>query len=171
MSAEEADTELTEEEAVAVEKFQWCQRQHHGVYDQLARLTRLKHLDLGYESRYPLTYISRWTYERDGQEYVEYSDGKTFDTLELSLESGLDRLGVLKNLEMFGFECLNHRIGKKELDWMAKNWPRLKLMYGLDKEKLTMIEHDQERAVLKAYFQQSRLDVVHGSMFEDARRT
>ncbi|KAK3835700.1 MAG: hypothetical protein J3R72DRAFT_451097 [Linnemannia gamsii] len=171
MSAEEADTELTEEEAVAVEKLQWCQRQHHGVYDQLARLTRLKHLDLGFESRYPLTYESRWTYERDGQEYIEYSDGKTFDTLELSLESGLDRLGVLKNIEMFGFECLNHRIGKKELDWMAKNWLRLKLMYGLDKEKLTMIEHDQERTELKEYFEQLRPNVDHGSMFENARRT
>ncbi|KAG0265938.1 hypothetical protein BGZ95_003168 [Linnemannia exigua] len=133
----------------------------------VSSLTRLKHLDLGYESRYPWTFKSEETYERKGVEYVRYPDNKTFDTLELSLESGLDRLGALKNLEMFGFECLNHRIGRKELDWMAKSWPRLRMMYGLDKERLYKIEHDEERAALKEYFEELRPDVVHDSLFQD----
>ncbi|KAF9904863.1 hypothetical protein EC991_002293 [Linnemannia zychae] len=159
---------MTEEETAAMEKFYRCQRQHHGVYDQLAQLTRLKHLDLGYESRYPWTYKSGEHYEKDGVGYLFYSGGKTFDTLELSLDSGLDRLGALKDLEMFGFECLNHRVGKKELDWMAKSWPKLNLMYGLDKERLMDIEYDQERAALKIYFEELRPDVVHDSLFQDA---
>ncbi|KAK3835699.1 MAG: hypothetical protein J3R72DRAFT_494001 [Linnemannia gamsii] len=165
--AGETDPQFVEEVTAAVEKSQRCQRQHYGVYDQLARLTRLKHLDLGYESRYPCSYKDDMPYVKDGQEYFTYSDGKTFDTLEFSLESGLDRLRALKDLEMIGFECLNHRIGRKELEWMAKNWPRLNLMYGLDNERLYMIEQNEERAALKAYFQQLRPDVVHDCLFED----
>ncbi|KAG0372167.1 hypothetical protein BGX24_000611 [Mortierella sp. AD032] len=162
------EQQLTEEETAAVEKFHQCERQHHGVYDQLARLTRLKHLDLGYESRYPWTFKHDNThYEWKGVEYSRYPDGKTFDTLEFSLESGLDRLRALKDLEMIGFECLNHRIGRKELEWMAKSWPRLKLMYGLDEERLYMIERDEERAALKEYFEELRPDVVHDSLFQD----
>ncbi|OAQ28304.1 hypothetical protein K457DRAFT_138763 [Linnemannia elongata AG-77] len=161
------DAVLTEEETAAVEKFRRCQRQHHGVYDQLARLTRLKHLDLGYESRYPWAYRMGEYYEKDGEEYFFYEGAKTFDTLELSLESGLNRLAALENLELFGFECLNHRIGRRELDWMATSWPKLKTMYGLDKERLVDIEFDSERAALKEYFQQLRPDVVHDSLFEN----
>ncbi|KAG0093912.1 hypothetical protein BGZ92_000027 [Podila epicladia] len=155
--------ELNVEEVAAVEKFQRCRTQQHGVYDRLASLTRLKHLNLGCEIRG--IFGAGGTYKVDGREYVSYAE-PTFDTLELSLASGLDRLGTLKDLEMIGFECINHRIGRDELDWMAKSWPKLKLMYGLDKERLYHIEHDKERASLKDHFQQVRPDVVHDSQFE-----
>lgn len=158
--------ELSGEEGAAVEKSQRCRTQHHGIYDRLASLTKLKRLDLGYENRYPWAYKSCDWYEVDGESYLEY-EGPTFDTLELSLASGLERLGALKNLEMFGFECVNHRIGRAELDWMAKSWPKLNLMYGLDKERLMDIEYSKERAALKEYFQELRPDVVHDSLFED----
>ncbi|KAF9292985.1 hypothetical protein BGZ74_011895 [Mortierella antarctica] len=159
--------DLSAEEGAAVEKFQRCQAQHHGVYDRLACLTKLKHLDLGYENRYPWQYKGGNTYEVDGKEYVLYDTEPTFDTLELSLASGLDRLDALKSLEMIGFERINHRIGRAELEWMAKNWPRLKLMYGLDKERLYYIEPSQERGALREYFQQLRPDVIHDSLFEN----
>ncbi|KAF9904864.1 hypothetical protein EC991_002294 [Linnemannia zychae] len=159
---------MTEEETAAMEKFHRCQRQHHGVYDQLAQLTRLKHLDLGYESRHPWMHMTGQKYKKGGVQYVTYTGGKTFDTLELSLNSGLDQLGALKDLEMFGFECLNHRIEKKELEWMARSWPKLNLMYGLDKERLRDIEHDRGRAALKTYFQELRPDVVHDSLFRES---
>ncbi|KAG0093918.1 hypothetical protein BGZ93_007333 [Podila epicladia] len=68
-------------------------------------------------------------------------------------------------MEMIGFECINHYIGQEELAWMGKSWPRLKLMYGLDKERLPDLEPNKERAALKEYFQQLRPDVVHGSSF------
>ncbi|KAF8942082.1 hypothetical protein BGZ47_006903 [Haplosporangium gracile] len=79
------------------------------------------------------------------------------------LESVLGRLGALKNLEMFGFEYINHKIGKAELDWMAKSWPKLNLMYGLDQEGLYMFEHAQDRAALIKYFTKLRSDVAHDS--------
>jgi hypothetical protein len=158
---------LSDEERAAVEKFQRCRAQHHGVYDRLASLTKLKHLDLGYENRYPWQYKSGDSYEaEDGEEYLYYGP-PTFDTLELSLASGVDRLGALKNLEMIGFECINHRIGRAELEWMAKSWPKLNLMYGLDEDRLTNIEPNLEKALLKDYFQQLRPEVVHDSLFED----
>jgi hypothetical protein len=160
-------SELSEEETGAVEKFHRCRAQHHGVYDRLASLTRLKQLNLGYENRNPWEYKGGNTYiGKDGNEYLEYAE-PTFDTLEMSLESGLERLAALRDLEMIGFECINHRIGKVELDWMAKSWPKLKLMYGLDKERLHNIEYDKNRAALKKYFKRLRPDVVHDSLFED----
>ncbi|KAF9294251.1 hypothetical protein BGZ74_011356 [Mortierella antarctica] len=125
--------ELSMEQVKAVEKFDRCQAQQHGVYDRLAKLTRLKHLDLGFENRDPR--IRAWDgYLIDGKFHLRHN-GPTFDTLELSLASGLDRLGALKDLEMIGFECINHRIGRAEVEWMAKSWPNLNLVYGLDKEK------------------------------------
>ncbi|KAG0071913.1 hypothetical protein BGZ89_008983 [Linnemannia elongata] len=159
--------ELTEEETRAVEKFHRCRAQHHGVYNRLASLMRLKHLDLGYENRNPWEYKGGVSYiGNDGEEYLEYCK-PAFDTLELTLESGLDRLAALKELEMFGFECLNHRIGKAELDWMAKSWPKMTLMYGLDKERLMDIEYDKKRIELRKYFKRLRPEVVHDSLFED----
>ncbi|KAF9318222.1 hypothetical protein BG003_011616 [Podila horticola] len=160
-------SDLSAEEAAAVEKFERCRAQHHGVYDHLARLTRLRHLDLGYENRYPWTCKIGDVYEVDGVEYLEYTTPPTFETLELSLASGLDRLGALKDLEMIGFERLNHRIRRPELEWMAKSWPRLNLMYGLDKERLMDIEHCKERTALREYFQQLRPSVIHDSLFYD----
>ncbi|KAG0093913.1 hypothetical protein BGZ92_000028 [Podila epicladia] len=178
--------ELTVEEVAVVEKFQRCRAQQHGVYDRLASLTRLKHLDLGYENRYPWTYKSGEWYEAGtdtvehvswdgenefefigGSSYLCYNEKPTFDSLELSLASGLDRLGALKDLEMIGFERINHGIDRAELAWMAKSWPKLNLMYGLDKDVMYGVEPDKTRAELKEYFQQLRPDVAHGTLFVD----
>ncbi|KAG0093909.1 hypothetical protein BGZ92_000024 [Podila epicladia] len=151
---------LDAQERAAVDKFERCRDLHHRVYDRLASLTKLKHLDLGFEDRDLYVLLYNYTYYVDGKQYFEYGR-PPFDTLELSLASGLDRLGALKNLEMIGFECINHQIGQAELEWMAKSWPKLNLMRGLAKEKLNKIEHCKERAALKEYFQQLRPDVVH----------
>ncbi|KAF9214191.1 hypothetical protein BGZ59_004150 [Podila verticillata] len=121
------------------------------MHSTMAKSDKAQALGLGYKNRYP------W----------EFKSGETFDTLKLSLASGLDRLGALKNLEMIGFEGINYRIGKPELEWMAKAWPKLNLMYGLDKERLYQIEYSKERAALKAHFQQLRPNVVHDSLFFD----
>ncbi|KAG0379342.1 hypothetical protein BGX24_000758 [Mortierella sp. AD032] len=60
-------SEMTEEETRAVEKFHRCRAQHHEVCDQLASLTRLKHLDLGYENRNPWEYKGgSWHTREDG---------------------------------------------------------------------------------------------------------
>ncbi|KAF9093350.1 hypothetical protein BGX23_003422 [Mortierella sp. AD031] len=56
------------------------------------------------------------------------------DTLELSLKSGLDQLATLSELEVFGFEYVDHKIGKAELAWIAAHWKRLKEMRRLQQE-------------------------------------
>ncbi|KAG0378746.1 hypothetical protein BGX24_002932 [Mortierella sp. AD032] len=100
--------DLTSQETKVLTKFPRYQRKHHGVYDQLSRLARLKHLDLGFEGHFPqadqdeydqliINYINDYG-ENEAPSYLK----PTFDTLKLSLDSGLDRLSALKDLEIFG---------------------------------------------------------------------
>ncbi|KAF9143148.1 hypothetical protein BG015_000524 [Linnemannia schmuckeri] len=117
----------SQEEVAAIDKLHRCQRQQHGVYDQLAKLTRLKHLDLGHEPPYHMIYRSSNRSVKIEQRLFTPTGTPRLDTLELSLASGLDRLAPLKDLEIFGFQCVNHRIGKDELDWMTENWPKVDL--------------------------------------------
>ncbi|KAF8970500.1 hypothetical protein BGZ46_010497, partial [Entomortierella lignicola] len=158
---------LEKEQAVLL-KIERSHEQHQVVYSRLASLKNLKHLDLGYENRHPWTYLTASPYvsEVDGEEYLPYG-GPIQDTLELSLESGLERLGDLKDLEMFGFEAVNHRITEKELDWMAKSWPKLNLMYGLAEDRLMDIEYDRKKAHLRDYMGKTRPDIKHDSLFND----
>ncbi|KAF9191003.1 hypothetical protein BGZ51_003427 [Haplosporangium sp. Z 767] len=158
---------LSEVEEAIVNKFQRGRMQQRQVYDRLASFPNLKTLDLGYENRNPWAYKGDGWYEKNGEDFIRYG-GPISDTMELSLESGLDRLGALKDLKMFGFEAVNHRIGEKELKWMANSWPRLELMYGLDEDRLMNIEYDHEKAALREYMQRLRPDVKHDSLFEDS---
>ncbi|KAF9350770.1 hypothetical protein BGX26_011125 [Mortierella sp. AD094] len=164
----EYNDKLSERERAVMQKVERSREQQRRVYSRLAGLKDLKHLDMGYENRNPWTYKSVDTYVSsvDGNEYLPY-DGPIQDTLELSLESGLHLLAGLKDLEMFGFEAVNHRITKKELDWMAKSWPKLKLMYGLAKDRLYRIEYDREKAELRDYMKCIKPDVGHGTLFRD----
>ncbi|KAK3811071.1 MAG: hypothetical protein J3Q66DRAFT_58554 [Benniella sp.] len=77
------------------------------VYDRIARLTRLETLTLG---------------DRFG--------GARNDCLEMSLESGLDKLSGLKSLKKLDVRRLDTKIGIKEVQWMVENWP--KLMSSMD---------------------------------------
>ncbi|KAF9927703.1 hypothetical protein BGZ65_006650 [Modicella reniformis] len=154
---------LTRTERVVVQKLKHSQDQHRKVYERLASLQHLKRLDLGFETRSPDSYKAShfYTSEVDGKKYLHYG-GSTIDhTLELSLESGLDQLKALKNLELFGFGRVDHRITKKELEWMARSWPKLKIMCGLAEDRLYMIEQDRKKAELREYMQMLRPDVVH----------
>ncbi|KAF9366606.1 hypothetical protein BGX34_000074 [Mortierella sp. NVP85] len=128
---------LSEKERAVVQKHLRSREQQRQVYERLASLQCLKHLDIGFEI----------------QEYLSHEPRRTLDTLELSLESGLGQLGSL-NLEMFGFEGVDYRIDKKELEWMAKRWPKLKLMHGLTDE------HSEQ-----THMRALRPDIVHVSFF------
>jgi len=79
------------------------------VYQQLALLTELQTLSLGgYD-------MSTW-FRRQ--------------TLSLTLESGLDQLKTLKNLRVFNFSCMDHRLTVEEVEWMMEHWPRLRKVTG-----------------------------------------
>ncbi|KAG0072701.1 hypothetical protein BGZ89_003913 [Linnemannia elongata] len=113
--------------------------QQKRAYNRLAGLKHLKSLQLG--PRQPR-----------GMDYYP-EDLRREDTLELTLESGLDRLSELKRLEVFSFEGTSHRVGKAELEWMAVNWPRLRELRGLNGWSRGAKE-------LKEYMNQLRPDVV-----------
>ncbi|OAQ35773.1 hypothetical protein K457DRAFT_132463 [Linnemannia elongata AG-77] len=83
------------------------------------------------------------------------------DTLELSLEAGLRNLGGLKELEVFGFEGLNYRIGERELEWMSEEWPKLRCLRGLQVDVLRGAKPDRRRNELREYMMSMRPDVVH----------
>ncbi|KAI8363773.1 hypothetical protein B0O80DRAFT_434472 [Mortierella sp. GBAus27b] len=159
---------LTDDEQDVVQKVKRSREQQRQVYRRLAGLQHLKHLDIGYENRDPWTWKvgTRYTSAVDGEEYLEYG-GPTPHTLELSLESGLGQLEALKELKMFGFERVDHRLQKKDIEWMAKSWPNLKLMYGLAEDRLHDVEPDRNKAELRAHMQQLRPDVQHDSLFVD----
>ncbi|KAF9082120.1 hypothetical protein BGX23_012793 [Mortierella sp. AD031] len=142
--------------------------QQRQVYDRLAGLRSLRRLDLGFE--YRRLYSPSATGIRappskavDGQEYILYS-GPFRNTLELSLASGLDRLAALTRLEVFGFDGVDHRVGKPELEWVASAWPRLKEMRGLHDNPLLWSEPDNRRTELRRIMQTLRRDVRHQAM-------
>ncbi|KAF9365672.1 hypothetical protein BGX34_009007 [Mortierella sp. NVP85] len=144
--------------------------QQRSVYKRLADLKHLKQLDLGLKNRRPGA-LYRFLAGVESAGYPRYYDTVS-DTLEISLESGLDELRTLKNLEMFGFEGANHCIQERELGWMARSWPKLKLMYGLaeDHPRYTngWIDSDKKKE-LRKYMQALRPDVKHGSTLDNSR--
>lgn len=52
-------------------------------------------------------------------------------SLEVTLESGLDELTVLNDLEELDETNINHRIGVKELEWVHTSWPKLATLAGI----------------------------------------
>ncbi|KAF8945504.1 hypothetical protein BGZ47_002506 [Haplosporangium gracile] len=132
------------------------------VMDHLAGLTSLTVLDLGYEYR-DLQSAQRkkelepnWTVKIEGEPALE--------SLELTLATGLDRLSSLTRLEIFGFEGINHRIGKPELLWMATAWPKLKVLRGLHEDDLPSVVEDPERTKLREFMRELRVDVRHATL-------
>ncbi|KAK3816127.1 MAG: hypothetical protein J3Q66DRAFT_341724 [Benniella sp.] len=140
---------LSDKERAVVQKHLRSREQQRQIYERLASLQHLKYLDIGFEI----------------QEYTGHQPRRTPDTLELSLESGLGHLGSLKNLEMFGFEGVEHRIDGKELEWMAGNWPELKLMHGLVDDHFEVAEPNMEKPRLREYMQTLRPDIMQVSFF------
>ncbi|KAF9137409.1 hypothetical protein BG015_002732 [Linnemannia schmuckeri] len=155
---------LEGEERLAVERLAESWEHQQAILGRIGQWTSLKTLCFGHEYRnYRLHQLDEPPYYTvDEIKYLQY-DGPIPNTLELSLESGLGRLAGLKDLEVFGFEGLDHRIGKAELNWMAVNWPKLKIMRGLHVDTMTYVEYNVRRAELREYFQKLRPDVVHAT--------
>ncbi|KAK3811083.1 MAG: hypothetical protein J3Q66DRAFT_58648 [Benniella sp.] len=79
------------------------------VYERLGRLTHLKTLWLG-----------------------DHLGAFQRDCLEMSLESGLDKLSGLKSLKKLSVGKMATKIGIQEIRWMVENWPKLSVLYGFD---------------------------------------
>ncbi|KAF9344360.1 hypothetical protein BGX26_004461 [Mortierella sp. AD094] len=93
------------------------------VYERLARFTNLETLWLGHSFCI-----------FDGS-YVWGHGGFQTDCLEMSLESGLDKLGGLKELRELNLSHMNTRIQLKEIKWMVEHWPKLRIICGLEGEE------------------------------------
>ncbi|KAF9929087.1 hypothetical protein FBU30_001873 [Linnemannia zychae] len=147
---------LSIEEAAAIEKHKRLRAQQFKVYDRLAELSSLRVLDLGanYRIRNDKTYV-----QFGANSYIDYG-GRIPNTLELTLASGLDRLSGLKNIEIFGFEGVDHRIDYGELRWISENWPKLKVMRGLHETNLPNMLPD-DTCYLREYMQRLRPNVKH----------
>lgn len=69
--------------------------------------------------------------DTDDQAVKKYNPFLQLTCLELTIESGLDLLSELKSLECFSVWRMDHRIGKKELYWMQRNWHSVRRVFGL----------------------------------------
>ncbi|KAK3811109.1 MAG: hypothetical protein J3Q66DRAFT_443359 [Benniella sp.] len=100
------------------------------VYDRLARFTNLETLWLGGNSGL-----------------------KVFSCLEMSLESGLDRISGLKNLKELKVSHMKARIGEQETKWMIEQWPNLRVIYGImegrDKKAVKSLQQHHPKITLK----------------------
>lgn len=89
----------------------YCHKVQRAVYRKIAMQTNLNTLGLG--GSVILNSPFHW-----------YS-------LEMTLESGLDELVSLKELNTLEVEFMNHKIGIPELEWMNEHWPKLRGIHGL----------------------------------------
>lgn len=101
------------------------------VYSQLARLTRLKELDLGFTATATRTQCSDLVHVHDRKCY--FAEKPIPDTLKFTLESGLHQLASLRELRSIAIRGNHHMIGTAELDWMKEHWPMLRLISGADR--------------------------------------
>ncbi|KAG0050168.1 hypothetical protein BGZ90_007121 [Linnemannia elongata] len=118
------------------------------IYEQLGRMTGLEELVLGVVD-ICLEDVGDYMPEEDvndeGISLTELEDEMeeddwlnrliNYQSLEFSLESGLELLSGLKVLELLDVKSTAHRIGVEELEWMHVHWPKLKEIKGLVTER------------------------------------
>ncbi|KAH7057950.1 hypothetical protein BKA57DRAFT_448188 [Linnemannia elongata] len=90
-----------------------------GVYSQLGRLTKLRELSLG------VSVPPRW-----GDNDLKTERGYQHDCLAMTVESGLDSLKNLKELEIVVLNEMDVFISHDgEEAWVKKNWPKVKRIF------------------------------------------
>ncbi|KAG0318400.1 hypothetical protein BGZ97_003844 [Linnemannia gamsii] len=140
---------LNERRVRVLERHQVSLKDHALVYNQLARLTQLWVVEIGFDHRQQRCPSDCACLHQ----FMKYT-GPSKRTPEFSLESGLGLLSGLKDLEVFGFEGIDHHIGTKELDWMSENWPRLRMLRGLEEDNMSGIRFGERKAVLRDHLRQ-----------------
>ncbi|KAG0298921.1 hypothetical protein BGZ96_004228 [Linnemannia gamsii] len=163
----ESSISIKGEQEAALRKQELSRDVQQRVLDRLASLTHLRIVDLGFEYRDLDIFFGHGSSGRDKAAKGDYDYGSPFaDTLELSLDSGLDRLKTLTELEVFGFESLDHRIGRVELTWIASHWPRLKVLRGIHEDKMLRVKRpvDDHKEELRKYMRTLRSNISHGAV-------
>ncbi|KAF9916322.1 hypothetical protein BX616_004049 [Lobosporangium transversale] len=85
------------------------------VYERLGRFSNLETLWLGYASYDPYT------------DYEDVNYPVQRGCLEMSLESGMDRLAGIKNLQELNVTRMAAKIEAAEMKWMKRTWPNLRI--------------------------------------------
>ena len=100
------------------------------VYERLSRFTRLKVLGLGHDDR---DFGNEDNFvEGPSDTWVLGDQMYQYECLDMSLDSGLQRLETLKDLEEVNVFRMATRVGVHEAKWMTKAWPRLESVEGLN---------------------------------------
>ncbi|KAK3837096.1 MAG: hypothetical protein JOS17DRAFT_787302 [Linnemannia elongata] len=169
---EEANQQYTrtDKEEELMDLHESCISTRRHIMAQLAKLTSLKYLSFGpdfkarnvFENRVGLKNLYRSP--RDGRRYIGYDDVLP-DTLHLRLDTGLDQLACLKKLEFISFESIDHRLDNAEIEWMAREFPRLKEMHGLVTQNYFGVEPDPKIDGLIALLRRLRPDVAQRQSF------
>lgn len=105
------------------------------VYERLARLENLEVLWLGHQPQVVL-----------GEHSLDDAPFQQETCLDMTLASGLGKLGQLKNLSELNLSGMEHDLEDEvEAEWMAKHWPNLAVVSGLGKssEAATWFAHNR----------------------------
>ncbi|KAF9098775.1 hypothetical protein BGX29_007429 [Mortierella sp. GBA35] len=104
------------------------------VYAQLAMLTCLEILNLGMDE-------SEETVETETSEngQVYFDPHLQSTSLEMTLDGGLGMLAGLKALKELNVNNMEHRIGRLELEWIDRHWPRIEVVRGLTKRNVVAL--------------------------------
>lgn len=103
------------------------------VYDQLGQLTRLKELVLGKDDVDLLEEVRIAEEENEGEFYDSGGEedngvqtGYQYDCLDMSVQSGMDRMQRLKGLRSVVVEGMTTQFWKEEQQsWVKAHWPRV----------------------------------------------
>ncbi|KAF9901834.1 hypothetical protein EC991_005629 [Linnemannia zychae] len=99
------------------------------VYQQLGALVNVEVLNL---SRFYREEILIFPIDNNRHSDPLLNHGLQTDCLDWTLESGLGQLSGLKELREVDLRLTWHRIGVRELEWMARELPRLSVLRGLN---------------------------------------
>ncbi|KAG0073138.1 hypothetical protein BGZ90_011672 [Linnemannia elongata] len=147
-----------DEEDELMELHESCISTRKQIIAQLAKLTSLKYLSLGsdfktggdiFENRLDLKHVYKCP--RNGGTSVQYDDILP-DTFHLSLDTDLDQL-------------VNHHLDTAEIEWKAREFPRLKEMRGLVTQSYIEVEPNPKVDALIALLRRLRSDVAQRQRF------
>ncbi|KAF9119727.1 hypothetical protein BGW39_011962 [Mortierella sp. 14UC] len=102
------------------------------VYERLSRFTGLEVLGLGHDDR---DFGAHYDFVEDADgEWVLGDKDYQYECLEMSLDSGLDRLETLKELKELRVTRMATSMEVGDVLWMVMAWPKLELLDGLNIE-------------------------------------
>lgn len=151
----EEGARFTDDDAATVEQQQQQAARRYDVqrwiYTQLSRMTALRELVLGTPDvnlRDAFRWLMGSKIGRADVDIQEKAKGMkecyNYSSLEFSMESGLELLAGLKELRVLDARMMAHRIGVVELEWMRRNWPKLREVRGLTEKRMWMGGEDDE---------------------------